>query len=131
MSITVNIVDGPLKATEIPAVGGAGAVITFEGIVRPTEENRPIEALDYQAYEPMAISELTTLASNVIIRHDLLALSVTHSRGRVPAGSCSFRLVVWSRHRREAIAAIDDFIDRLKRDVPIWKSPVWTVTNGE
>ncbi|MGH7131778.1 MAG: molybdenum cofactor biosynthesis protein MoaE [Phycisphaerales bacterium] len=122
----MNIVDGPLTRTEIPAIAGAGAVLVFEGIARPTEDTRPIDALDYQAYEPMASNELTALASDVLTRHGLLAISVTHSRGRVPAGKCSFRLVVWSRHRREAIAAIDDFIDRLKRDVPIWKSPVWT-----
>lgn len=130
MSITVNIVDGPLARTEVPTIAGAGAVLAFDGIVRPTEDNRQIQAIDYQAYEPMATNELTTLATDVLTRHGLLAISVTHSRGRVPAGTCSFRLIVWSRHRREAIAAIDDFIDRLKRDVPIWKSPVWAVSKS-
>jgi molybdopterin synthase catalytic subunit len=42
----------------------------------------------------------------------------------VEGGQCSFRLQVASAHRAEALAAMTEFIDRLKRDVPIWKSPV-------
>jgi molybdopterin synthase catalytic subunit len=125
MSVRVRIVDGPLPASarETPTEG-AGAVVEFEGIVREREGNAAIRALDYSTYDPMALRQLTTLAGDIARKHGLLTLHADHSRGRVPVGACSFRLGVHAAHRKEALAAINEFIDRLKRDVPIWKSAV-------
>ena len=145
--VTVTLTNGPLKkgispfsvqkrtakkgistfsAAESPDGGGdAGAVLCFEGIVRPTEGGQPVVALDYEAYEPMADAQLRRLANEIVERHRLLGLWVEHSRGRVAAGECSFRLRVASRHRPEALRAVGEFIDRMKRDVPIWKTPVF------
>lgn len=120
-------------------VGVVGAVMRFEGIVRrkepqaePREENaggareeHDLLALDYQTYDPMAERELLTLSRGVVERHGLTALAALHSRGRVGVGEVSFVLIVESVHRAEALAAMADFIDRLKQDVPIWKRPVW------
>lgn len=127
MSVHAAILEGPLApAGGAPVVvEGAGAWLVFEGIVRGLEEGRALSALDYQAYEPMASRQLAALAEDVAGRYGLLRIEVLHSRGAVPVGACSFRLSVWSAHRKEALAAMDEFIDRLKRDVPIWKRPVW------
>jgi molybdopterin synthase catalytic subunit len=122
VSVEVTIVDGPLPPASPRRIAGAGGVVMFEGIVRPTENDRPIAALAYQAYEPMAQKTITRIGEDLIARHGILALAVEHSRGRVAVGECSFRLVVYGRHRKEALAAADEFIDRLKADVPIWKS---------
>ena len=125
MSIEIHIVQGPLEP--IPAdwrPAGAGAVVWFEGIVRPAEEGQPIAGLDYQAYQPMASRTLEQLARELLAQHALEQIVVEHSQGQVPAGKCSFRLRIASRHRKAAIMAMDQFIDRMKQDVPIWKSPV-------
>ncbi len=123
--IEVHLHDGPLPVrTPLVPAPGAGASVLFEGIVRPTETGDPIAALRYQAYEPMAQRQLRNIAEDVVQRFGLRRLHVHHSRGRVGVGECSFRLLVESPHRKEALAAMDEFIDRLKRDVPIWKSPV-------
>jgi molybdopterin synthase catalytic subunit len=126
--IVVRIVDGPLSAEPSPweHPSGAGALLTFEGIARPTEEGRPIVALDYEAYEPMASTMLRRQAESALAEHDLLGICVEHSHGRVAVGECSFRLRIASRHRKEALAAMDWYIDALKRDVPIWKSAVFS-----
>ncbi|MCK4871649.1 MAG: molybdenum cofactor biosynthesis protein MoaE [Phycisphaerales bacterium] len=126
MSTTVTIVDGPLESAKPWTVSDAGAVVEFEGLVRPLEQDRPIDALDYEAYEPMATKMLTQIADEVASKHSLLAIRVLHSAGRVPAGECSFRLHLAAAHRKPAIAAMDEFIDRMKQDVPIWKTPVWS-----
>src|SRR5512140_1261976 len=121
MSVSVSILDGPLPPWRPPGTEpGVGAVVLFEGVVREGEGGGVIEALDYEAYEPMARMELARLAGEVLERHGLSGVVVEHSRGRVPVGECSFRLVVTAGHRKEALAAADEFIDRLKRDVPIW-----------
>lgn len=125
MNITISITDGPLGPESAWQPQRAGAILSFEGIVRAKEGEGTISALDYQTYEPMAQQMLEEIARDLIERHGLLGMHIHHSRGRVPVGQCSFRLLVASLHRKEAIAAMDEFIDRLKRDVPIWKKAVW------
>lgn len=126
MSVQIEIVEGPLGPMGEPLDDpGRGAMLVFEGIVRPTEGDREILALDYEAYEPMAASQLRAIGERLVAEHGLLSLHCWHSAGRVAIGEVSFRLAVVSRHRREAIDAMDAFIDLLKRDVPIWKSPVY------
>jgi molybdopterin synthase catalytic subunit len=123
MSIEVRIIDGPLDAgTAIWEVPGAGAILCFDGVVRPLEDGQPIAGLHYQAYEPMASNLLRQLADETKRRFGVLAVRVEHSRGDVPVGRCAFRLQLASAHRTEALAAMTWFIDRLKQDVPIWKS---------
>jgi molybdopterin synthase catalytic subunit len=126
MSIEVSITDGPLSDAPQPwRLAEAGAVVSFDGVVRGTEDDRAIEALDYEVYDPMATRQLTQLARSLLGQHGLIAIRVEHSRGRVPVGRCSFRLQIASKHRKEAIRAMDAFVDRLKQDVPIWKKAVF------
>lgn len=125
--LTVRIVDGPLgPADHAPPIppGLAGAVITFEGTVRRDESGRELVALDYEVYQPMAQTTLERLAAEISTQFDLLALQVTHSKGRVRVGECSLRVTAHSRHRAEGLAAVGALIDRLKKDVPIWKRGV-------
>jgi len=130
MSVDVVITDGPLRGHASETVPpGAGAVCVFKGIVRAAEGEGVVEALDYQAYEPMAQRVIERIGRELIERFGLLTLKVEHSRGRVPVGACSFQLEITSRHRAECLAAMSEFIDRLKRDVPIWKTPVWRTTD--
>jgi molybdopterin synthase catalytic subunit len=122
MGVEVSITDGPLPPAAAKRLGGAGGTVVFEGVVRGVEDGREIAALEYTAYEPMAQNTIRSISEGLIQKHGVLAISVEHSRGRVAVGECSFRLTVWGRHRKEALAAADEFIDRLKLDVPIWKS---------
>lgn len=110
--------------------GHAGAMLVFEGFVRELEPREgdlsaQVQALDYQTYEPMAQNQIIRIGDALIAAHGLLGLEVIHSRGRVRVGECSIRVTIRSRHRKEALAAMDAFLDQLKKDVPIWKEPVW------
>ena len=125
MSVSVRMTRGPLEPRVPHGAERVGARLMFEGIVRAREGNRLIVALDYQAYRPMAERMLEEIATASLVSHGLIAIDVEHSDGRVPVGACSFRLVIEALHRKEALAATDEFIDRMKRDVPIWKMPVW------
>lgn len=140
------IVDGPLTPEALARVphahaaalrallhgGGVGATLRFEGIVRRSESDpeaagreRDLAALDYQTYDPMAQRGLEALAASVAEHHGLRSIVALHSRGRVGVGGVSFVLEVAAPHRAETLAAVADFIDRLKQDVPIWKRAVW------
>jgi molybdopterin synthase catalytic subunit len=127
MQFTISMIDGALSpgiAAASMSPEGAGALIVFEGIVRGHEAGEPVSGLFYTAYEPMAQRQLELLAQDVLRKHRLLAVRVEHSRGFVGVGEISFRLLIASPHRKEGIAAMDEFIDRMKQDVPIWKEAV-------
>lgn len=74
----------------------------------------------------MTSNMLRRLGERLLAEHGLVGICVEHSVGRVAVGDCSFRLRVAARHRKEALAATDRFIDEMKRDVPLWKTPVFT-----
>lgn len=127
---TVLIVDGPVPDKSRRVEPGAGGLLVFEGFVRELEprendQRAHVRALKYQTYEPMAQSQIARIGDDLIALHGLLGLDVVHSRGEVGVGECSIRVTISSRHRKEALTAMDQFIDRLKKDVPIWKEPVW------
>lgn len=122
MSVQVRLTDGPLsEMADKPTTQGAGARIVFDGIVRPMEDGAEINGLDYEAYRPMAEQQLTVIGNDLVEMHGLLLMDIEHSYGFVSNFECSFRLVIDSKHRKEGLKAMDEFIDRLKVDVPIWK----------
>ena len=123
--IIIRLIPGPLPPALLPRVTGGGATLCFEGVVRPDEGGRPLRALQYEAYPPMTQNELRRLAEECVETLGLLRLVCEHSVGEVAASECSFRLTVVSAHRKAAIEAIDRFIDRMKRDVPLWKVPLF------
>lgn len=123
--IDVALVTGPLGAEPAWHPDGAGAVLCFDGVVRPLEDGKLLLALGYEAYSPMAQRQLDQLASGTAEQFNLIALRVRHSVGVVPVGGVSLRLQIAAKHRKPAIEAMDHFIDALKRDVPIWKRPVF------
>jgi len=122
MPVSVTICAGPLGC-DPPCLkcDGAGAVVVFEGRVRRLEDGREIRGLEYEAYEPMAQNMLREISEELLGKFGLIGIAVEHSKGMVLVGECSFRLQVAAPHRREALEAMGHFIDRLKRDVPIWK----------
>lgn len=126
MSVQVRLTHGPLAARPASTpLDGVGAVLVFEGVVRPREGDGVIEALEYEAYEPMATTMIQRLAESLVAEHGLTAIEIEHSVGRVAVGEVSFRLTIQSPHRAEGLRGAAAFIDRLKQDVPIWKRPIW------
>ena len=121
--ITVDITDGPLGSKEPRRINAAGAVVLFEGLVRPGENGKTITGITYEIYEPMAKQMLRKLAHQAMTDFKLMHVAVEHSHGFVPTFQCSFRLQVASAHRAEGLAGMDWFIQRMKEDVPIWKHP--------
>jgi molybdopterin synthase catalytic subunit len=98
---------------------GAGAVVSFAGIVRSDEAaGRRVVGLWYEAYAEMAEAGLRALigaqAPRAVVR-------VRHRMGFVAAGDMSVLVAAASAHRREAFAAAHAVVEGLKRDVPIWK----------
>ena len=98
-----------------------GACVEFQGIVRRTEGNTQLAALQYEAYIPMARRELERIFVELNDAHPAHAVLFIHRLGRVPVGEASLFIRVLSAHRGEALAFCGAAIDRMKQDVPIWK----------
>jgi molybdopterin synthase catalytic subunit len=99
-----------------------GAVVEFRGLVRPSEAGRPISGLRYEAYENMAAQEMMRLLKEIQGSHPFAKAVVQHRTGFVPVGEAAISITIASKHRAEAFAALSEFMDRLKQDVPIWKT---------
>jgi molybdopterin synthase catalytic subunit len=98
-----------------------GACVEFLGIVRELEQSQPLAGLEYEAHEPMARTHLERIFDELAKLHPVAAVSFIHRLGWVPVGEASLFIRVLSAHRGEALAFCGAAIDRMKRDVPIWK----------
>ncbi len=99
----------------------AGAIVTFAGTTRADNAGRRVIRLEYEAYEPMALSEMRRLARQAGERWQIVRIAIAHRIGLVNIGETSVAIAVSSAHRAEAFEACRFAIDRLKEIVPIWK----------
>ena len=120
---TIDVADLIRKA----AIDGQGAVASFCGVVRPEQSGTlALSALDYEAYEEMALSQMREICHRSIEKHGLLQVIVVHRLGRIAIGETSIAVVVASEHRAAAFEACRYIVDAIKMDVPIWKKDVWS-----
>lgn len=98
-----------------------GASVEFLGVVRGEEHGFPIDALEYEAYEPMAETVIGRLVEAARRSWPLHRVEVCHRVGRVPVGEVSVLVRVHAPHRDQAFAACRFLIDQIKGDAPIWK----------
>ncbi len=98
-----------------------GALNLFLGVTRNHHEGRKVKGLEYYCYAEMAQDQLQAVARDVAERHGISRLLVIHRLGPVGIGETSLLVAAGSHHRHQALAGTLDLIDRLKKDVPIWK----------
>ena len=102
------------------AHAGAGALTTFLGAVRDRNVGRPVTGIDYDAYEPMAASELAAIASEAAERWTGARIALAHRIGTLAVGELSVGVAVAHPHRGPAFEACRFAIEEIKRRVPIW-----------
>lgn len=136
----VRITREPLNAREIAEQvrhETNGAVVVFEGTARRFTNGRRVLSLEYEAYVPMAEKKLAEVAEELRRRWDVEGAAIYHRIGRVEIGETSLVVAVGSPHRKEAFAAAQYAVDRIKQTVPIWKKEVfedgevWVGTEAE
>ena len=120
----VAIRQTPLSADEVIAAvshGGAGGIAIFLGIVRDQNDGRAVTLLEYEAYESMAVKEMSRIAAELAAEITGVRLAAVHRTGRLEVGDTAVICAASAPHRGEAFAACRAFIDRIKERVPIWK----------
>jgi molybdopterin synthase catalytic subunit len=111
-------VDDAIASVIAPSRGG---VATFCGHVRAASRGHQVMHLDYEAYEPMAIAVMTSIARSVEAEISGAAIAIHHRLGHLEIGDCAVIVAAATPHRAGAFAACRLAIEALKRDVPIWK----------
>ena len=119
----VHLVDGPIDAASLErrvTDPSCGAVILFIGNVRDHHQGRKVERLTYTAYRPMAERCLRQIVRE-LSSDGAARLAITHRLGEVEVGEASVVIAAASAHRDKAYETSRTALERLKREVPIWK----------
>ena len=99
----------------------AGAAVTFEGWVRNHHGGEAVDALEYEAYPPVAAPEGVRIIAEACSRFDVYCAFGRHRTGKLAIGDCAVWVGVSAAHRGAAFDACRYIIDELKDRVPIWK----------
>lgn len=100
---------------------GIGAHSIFLGQVRSDViENKTVAAIDYTAYEEMALGKMHEIREAIFAKYSLTCMHVHHSLGRVAAGEICLFVFTSSKHRKAAINACEETVERIKAELPVW-----------
>jgi molybdopterin synthase catalytic subunit len=114
--IQQDVID-PATSIDLARVQGAGAIVTFIGVVR--DDN--IESMELETYQEAAEKDLGEIREEAMKTFPLLSVDIIHRIGRMNIGDVIVLIVVSAGHRKEAFLGCEYIIDRLKQTTPIWK----------
>jgi len=120
VSVTEHAIDPQvaLRSLGNPATGG---IDLFIGTVRDHDNGRPVEAIEYSAYVPMAEETMQRIESELRARWPVENVLMIHRVGTLQVGEVAVLVAVGAAHRAEAFDACRFAIEQIKADVPIWK----------
>lgn len=123
--LTYHPIDIPSLLTSLrsPVTGG---IVLFSGEVRNINKGRNVNFLEYEAYEPMAKNKILEITDFAQKNWNLNNAVCVHRLGRLNISDCAVLVITGGVHRSEAYEANRYIIDRVKKEVPIWKKEYFT-----
>ena len=98
-----------------------GAHSIFLGQVRnDVIEGKTVAAIAYTAYEEMALEAAHHIREAIFEKYPLTCMHIHHSLGTVKAGEISLFVFTSSKHRKAAMEACEEVVERLKKELPVW-----------
>ena len=93
----------------------------FLGQVRADNiDGKEVASITYSAYEEMALEKMHAIRENIFAKYDLTCMHVYHSLGKVAAGEISLFVFTSSAHRKAAMDACEETVERIKTELPVW-----------
>ena len=121
--ITAQITESKISA-EVLALTvkseATGAVVTFSGDVRNHDKGREVSALVYEIH-PSAPQVIQKIAEEVAAKYEVTNVAIAHRYGAIPIGESAFVVAVSAAHRKAALDACEELVERVKAELPIWK----------
>ncbi len=124
LTITTEPIDEAVLLAQRKMSPGMGAVMYFLGVVRESEGDEKISAIEYEAFGKMVGHQFEIIFQEIEKRWPVESVRVAHRVGVVKVNEPSLWVEVVAPHRGEAFAACQWLIDQMKRSVPIWKKPI-------
>ena len=125
--IDIQLLHTPLSEQEcldFVRTDDTGGIVVFVGTVRNQTKGKAVIRLDFEAYEPMAVSEMRKIAEKAIEKFSLKKMAVHHRVGTLAIGEVPVVIAVSSAHRKAAFDACEFVLDTLKETEPIWKKKI-------
>ena len=104
----------------LAAAAGAGAAVTFTGLVRSLPDD-PVKTLTLECYEELAQNQIAKIVAEAMARFQLLDAEVIHRFGTLAAGEPIEQVMTLAPHRQAAFQAAEFLMDYLKTEAPFWK----------
>ncbi|CVK17070.1 molybdopterin synthase catalytic subunit [Apibacter mensalis] len=89
-------------------------------------EEKEVEGIEFTSYQEMAIEKLIQIRKEIFTKYDLLCMHVHHSLGLVKKGGVCLFVFTSSKHRKPAILACDELVERIKKELPIWGKEIFS-----
>jgi molybdopterin synthase catalytic subunit len=124
MKTQLTLTPNPIPKSPPAMTDGMGAVVTFHGVVRGTEDGKSITAIHYEANETMVRHQFELIFAAIENQWPVESIRLVHRVGEVAVNETSLWVEITSPHRAEAFAACQFLIDEMKAKVPIWKRAV-------
>ena len=98
-----------------------GAHSIFLGQVRnDLIDTKKVMAIEYTAYESMALDQMDLIREDIFEKYALTCMHIYHSLGSVKAGEICLFVFTSAKHRKDAINACEEVVERIKKELPIW-----------
>lgn len=114
-----TLIDGLKRITD-----EVGAIAIFVGVVREKRNDEKVLRLEYEAYEELASKVAEKIIEDAKTKYGIIDACIQHRIGTVKVGGDVMYVLVASKHRAEAFQALSEIVERIKRELPIWKKEV-------
>ncbi|WP_336517833.1 molybdenum cofactor biosynthesis protein MoaE [Pollutibacter soli] len=100
---------------------GIGGHSIFLGQIRADKINeQTVHAIEYTAYEEMALERMQEIREEIFSKYTLTCMHVHHSLGKIEAGDICLFVFTSAPHRKAAMEACEEVVERIKAELPIW-----------
>ena len=126
--IEIKLLESALQiqdCLDFVASPSAGGIDIFVGTVRDNTKGRSVRHLEFEAYKPMAISEMQKIAQQAKAQWPIEKITIHHRIGNLKIGEIAVIIAVSTPHRKASFEACQFAIDTLKQTVPIWKKEIF------
>ncbi|MBC7826198.1 MAG: molybdenum cofactor biosynthesis protein MoaE [Chitinophagaceae bacterium] len=112
------------KHSNKTAIGGHSI---FLGQVRADRvRDKHVREIEYTAHEPLALETMHTIREEIFKKYPLICMHVYHSLGKVAIGEICLFVFTSSAHRKAAIDACEEIVERIKVELPIWGKEIFS-----
>ena len=100
---------------------GAGAVVSFLGLVRGENDGGAVSGLELDHHPRLTHRTIARIGADAVARFELIDVAIVHRHGALKPGEAIVFVAAAAAHRRAAFDAVDYLMDRLKTEAPFWK----------